>query len=157
MTDQIVRDLQSPSAETADIARIKELLPHRYPFLMIDRIEEMIRGRSARGIKNVTINEPYFQGHFPQRPVMPGVLLIEAMAQTAIALTVFSEPETMKDKLAYFTTIDKARFRRPVEPGDNLELPIELVRSHGALRKFHGKAIVQGQLAAEADFSAMRT
>ena len=155
MTDQLVKDLGVPAAETADIARIMELLPHRYPFLMIDRIEQMIKGRSAKGIKNVTINEPYFQGHFPERPVMPGVLVIEAMAQTAIALTVFSEPETMKDKLAFFTSIDKARFRRPVEPGDSLELPIELVRSHRALRKFHGRAFVGGQLAAEAEFAAM--
>lgn len=155
MSDEMVTDLREEIVESADIERLMQLLPHRYPFLMIDRIEELRAGKSAIGIKNVTINEPFFQGHFPDRPVMPGVLIVEAMAQTAIALSVFSEPDNMKDKLAFFMSIDKARFRRPVVPGDTLRIPIELVRSHGPVRKFKGKAFVNGQVAAEADYAAM--
>lgn len=155
MSDEMITDLKEDVLASADIEELMRLLPHRHPFLMIDRIEDLRAGKSATGIKNVTINEPFFQGHFPDRPVMPGVLIVEAMAQTAIALAVFSEPQTMKDKLAFFMSIDKARFRRPVVPGDTLRLPIELVRSHGPVRKFRGKALVNGQVAAEAEYAAM--
>ena len=139
----------------ADIQQVMKLLPHRYPFLMIDRIKDMRDGRTATGIKNVTINEPYFQGHFPGRPVMPGVLIIEAMAQTAIALVVYSTMIETENKLAFFTSIDRARFRRPVVPGDTLEIPIELVKTRGPVWKFHGRALVNGELAAEAEYAAM--
>jgi 3-hydroxyacyl-[acyl-carrier-protein] dehydratase len=122
---------------------------------MIDRIKDMRDGRTAIGIKNVTINEPYFQGHFPNRPVMPGVLIIEAMAQTAIALVVHSTDMETDNKLAFFMSIDRARFRRPVVPGDTLEIPIELVKARGPVWKFQGRALVGGDLVAEAEFAAM--
>ncbi len=141
--------------EVADILRIMDVLPHRYPFLMIDRIIDMREGRQAIGIKNVTINEPFFQGHFANRPVMPGVLIIEAMAQTAVALVALAEGINPKDKMAFFMSIDNARFRRPVVPGDRLEIPVELVKTRGAVWKFHGRALVDGELAAEANFAAM--
>jgi len=138
-----------------DIQRLLQLLPHRYPFLLVDRLEDIRHGVSATGIKNVTFNEPHFQGHFPGQPVMPGVLIIEAMAQTAIALVMNSPGIETEGKIALFTSIDKARFRRPVVPGDILEMKIELVKARGPLWKFHGAASVSGDLAAEADYAAM--
>jgi len=138
-----------------DIQRLLQLLPHRYPFLLVDRLENIRHGISATGIKNVTFNEPHFQGHFPGQPVMPGVLIIEAMAQSAIALVMNSPGIETEGKIALFTSIDKARFRRPVVPGDILEMKIELVKARGPLWKFHGAASVSGDLAAEADYAAM--
>jgi 3-hydroxyacyl-[acyl-carrier-protein] dehydratase len=137
-----------------DINAIRRMIPHRYPFLMIDRVVEVTAETSAVGIKNVTVNEPYFAGHFPERPIMPGVLIIEAMAQTAAALVVASIGPAAEGKPVYFMTIDQARFRRPVLPGDQLR--IKVVKQHKKLSvwKFLGQATVQDQLAAEAIISA---
>ncbi len=132
-----------------DINRIMEVLPHRYPFLLVDRIEEMVPGVRAVGVKNVTINEPFFQGHFPGHPVMPGVLIIEAMAQVG-AVAVLSTPD-FAGKLALFAGIDKARFRRQVLPGDVLRLEAELVRMRGNLGKSKATAHVGNDLVAEAE------
>lgn len=138
-----------------DVTRIMELIPHRYPFLMIDRVKDIKFGKSAVGIKNVTINENFFQGHFPGHPVFPGVLIVEAMAQTAAALVVSTLGPESENKLVYFMTIDEARFRKPVSPGDQLQIYIEVERSRGAVWKFKGKAKVDGKVHAEAIFSAM--
>jgi 3-hydroxyacyl-[acyl-carrier-protein] dehydratase len=140
---------------SADIARVLKLLPHRYPFLLIDRIIEMDGDRSAIGIKNVTINEPFFQGHFPAYPVMPGVLLIEGMAQTAGALCVDSLGETYEPSLVYFMGIDGAKFRRPVVPGDTVHYHVTKIRSRGRAWRFKAEARVNGNLVAEAEISAM--
>ena len=140
---------------SVDIGRILEMIPHRYPFLMIDKVVEMVPNVSACGIKNVTINEPHFQGHFPQRPVMPGVLIIEAMAQTAAVLVVHSLGSDAEGKLVYFMTIDSARFRKPVVPGDTVHIHVHKQRHRGAVWKFTGEAKVDGRLVAEAEFAAM--
>jgi 3-hydroxyacyl-[acyl-carrier-protein] dehydratase len=142
-------------ADSADINRIMDLLPHRYPMLMIDRLEDIRAGQSATGIKNVTINEPYFMGHFPGHPIMPGVLIVEAMAQTAGALVMHSMGSERKNELVYFMTIDKARFRKPVTPGDTLRIFVNLIRSRGTVWKFSGEARVDGELRADAEFAAM--
>ena len=138
-----------------DINRIKELIPHRYPFLLIDGIQTLIPDESATGIKNVSVNEPFFEGHFPDRPVMPGVLIIESMAQTAGCLVVASLGKESEGKLVYFMTIENARFRKPVVPGDRLVINVQKLRSRGSVFKFSGKAFVGEVLAAEATFSAM--
>ena len=143
------------SLGTADIGRIMELLPHRYPFLMIDRIIDMKEDLSATGIKNVTINEPFFQGHFPGNPVMPGVLIIEAMAQTAGGLVIHHRNEAGGAGVVYFMTIDKARFRRPVVPGDTVHIHVEQLRKRASIWKYKGEAKVGGTLMAEAEISAM--
>ncbi|MBI1384904.1 MAG: 3-hydroxyacyl-ACP dehydratase FabZ [Rhizobiales bacterium] len=140
---------------SADIARILKLLPHRYPFLLIDRIVEMKGDQSCVGIKNVSINEPFFQGHFPEFPVMPGVLLIEGMAQTAGALCVSSLEADYKPQLVYFMSIDRARFRRPVKPGDQVRYHVEKIRNRGPVWRFNAEARVEGALVAEAEISAM--
>jgi 3-hydroxyacyl-[acyl-carrier-protein] dehydratase len=140
---------------TADIKRIMELLPHRPPFLLIDRVIDMDPGLSATGIKNVTINEPQFEGHFPGNPVMPGVLLVEAMAQTAGALVVHSLNMSQEGKIVYFMTIDRARFRAPIVPGDTVMLPVKMIRRRGPVWRFSGEARVGDKLCAEAEFSAM--
>ncbi len=140
---------------TADIMRVLRLLPHRYPFLMVDRIIDMDGDNSGTGIKNVTINEPYFQGHFPSFPVMPGVLLIEGIAQTAGALCVASLGEDYEPQLVYFMAIDRARFRRPVVPGDTVHFHVTKKRNRGRVWRFEGQAKVNGQLVAEAEVSAM--
>lgn len=131
------------------------MIPHRYPFLMIDRVEEIVRGKSAIGIKNVTINEPHFIGHFPQEAVMPGVLIVEAMAQTAGVLVVDTLGKMDEDLLVYFMTIDNTRFRQKVVPGDQLALHVTITKSRGSVYKFHGEARVNGAKVAEADYSAM--
>ena len=138
-----------------DINRIKELIPHRYPFLLIDGIQTLTPDESATGIKNVSVNEPFFEGHFPDRPVMPGVLIIESMAQTAGCLVVASLGKESEGKLVYFMTIENARFRKPVVPGDRLVINVQKLRSRGSVFKFSGKAFVDEVLAAEATFSAM--
>lgn len=138
-----------------DIGRVMEMIPHRYPFLMIDRVVDVVADASAVGIKNVTVNEPFFQGHFPQRPVMPGVLLIEAMAQTAAVLVVHTLGPSAEGKLVYFMTVDEARFRRPVVPGDSLRIHVEKQRHRAQVWKFRGVAKVDGNLVAEANFGAM--
>src|SRR5712675_230425 len=138
-----------------DIERIRAMIPHRYPFLMIDRVVEIIPDASAVGIKNVSINEPYFAGHFPQRPVMPGVLIIEAMAQTAAVLVVQTLGHEAEGKLVYFMSVDNARFRRPVFPGDCLHVHVTKQRNRGNVWKFEGRAKVGDNVMAEAVFAAM--
>ena len=145
---------ETNALEAVDILRVLELLPHRYPFLLVDRIVEIDGNRSAVGIKNVTINEPHFQGHFPGRPVMPGVLIIEAMAQTAGAITVHAAGGDAPS-LVYFMTIDGAKFRKPVVPGDRLELHVTLLKARGAIQKYACEAKVDGTKVAEAEISAM--
>jgi 3-hydroxyacyl-[acyl-carrier-protein] dehydratase len=140
---------------SADIGKVMKLLPHRYPFLLVDRIRDMDRDESCVGIKNVTINEPFFQGHFPGFPVMPGVLIIEGLAQTAGALCVHNLNEDYKPQLVYFMGIDRAKFRKPVLPGDQLEYHVRKVRSRGRAWRFYGEAKVNGQIVAEAEVSAM--
>ncbi|MBO7071914.1 MAG: 3-hydroxyacyl-ACP dehydratase FabZ [Acetobacter sp.] len=130
-------------------------IPHRYPFLLVDRIEDILLGEEATGIKNVSVNEPFFQGHFPEIPVMPGVLIIEAMAQTAATLVVLTLGEAFDGKLVYFMTIDNAKFRRPVEPGDQLRIHVVKERHRANVWRFVGKARVDDVVVAEASFSAM--
>jgi 3-hydroxyacyl-[acyl-carrier-protein] dehydratase len=149
------RKAESAPVAMIDIARIMQMIPHRYPFLMIERVIDVVPSESATGIKNVSINEPYFQGHFPQRPVMPGVLIIEAMAQTAAVLVVHSLGPNAEGKLVYFMTVDSARFRRPVGPGDQLHIHVVKERSRGNVWKFTAEAKVAGTLVAEATYSAM--
>jgi 3-hydroxyacyl-[acyl-carrier-protein] dehydratase len=135
-----------------DIHEILKLLPHRYPFLLVDRVVALDKGKSIRSIKNVTINEPFFIGHFPHRPVMPGVLMLEAMAQTAALLSFATEGVTPDDKTVYyFAGVDGARFRRPVEPGDQLVMDVSLLRHKGGIFKFKGQARVGEDLACEAE------
>jgi 3-hydroxyacyl-[acyl-carrier-protein] dehydratase len=152
----IQTDKAGLSAVTAvDIRRILQMIPHRYPMLMVDRVVDMELDRSAVGIKNVSINEPFFQGHFPSEPVMPGVLIVEAMAQTAAVLVVATFGAKSEGKLVYFMSIDGARFRLPVTPGDRLELHVEKLQSRSNVWKLAGRAMVDGKLAAEATFAAM--
>ncbi len=140
---------------TLDIMQVMEKIPHRYPMLLVDRVQDIVLNETATGIKNVTINEPFFQGHFPGRPIMPGVLIVEAMAQTAGVLVVHSLGPDAEGKLVYFMSIDEARFRRPVEPGDTLHIHVECQRSRGKVWRFGGKAMVGDTLMAEAVFTAM--
>jgi 3-hydroxyacyl-[acyl-carrier-protein] dehydratase len=152
-----VTDVQaSATLESVDIFQILKLLPHRYPFLMIDRIVEIEGGDAAVGIKNVTINEPHFQGHFPEQPVMPGVLIIEAMAQTAGAICIHAGGND-KPSLVYFMTIDNAKFRKPVVPGDQLRIAVRKTKQRGSIFRFSCEATVDGVKVAEADVSAMMT
>lgn len=138
--------------KTLDIHEIKNLLPHRYPFLLLDRVTEVIEGEKLVALKNVTINEPFFGGHFPHRPVMPGVLMLEAMAQASAILASFDLDEVdTTNRLYYFTAIDKARFKRPVEPGDQLIFEVKTVRRIRNMWKCEGVAKVDGQVAAKAE------
>jgi len=146
-----VRDV----VETLDVMRIMEMIPHRYPFLMIDRVVDLVPGVSAVGIKNVTINEHHFQGHFPRQPVMPGVLIIECMAQTAAVLVVETLEGAAAGKLVYFMSIEQGRFRKPVVPGDRLYVHVAMLRRRGAVWQFRGEARVDGVLMAQARFTAM--
>ncbi len=148
-------EAETAAMETIDINRIIEMIPHRYPFLMIDRVVDIVVDESAVGIKNVTINEPFFQGHFPGHPVMPGVLIIEAMAQTAAVLVVRTMGKQSEGKLVYFMSIDQARFRKPIGPGDCIRIGVEKQRSRGNVWKFRGEARVDDNLMAEATFAAM--
>jgi 3-hydroxyacyl-[acyl-carrier-protein] dehydratase len=144
----------SPS-KGADIARIMQLLPHRYPFLLIDRLTDLKGDESGTGIKNVTINEPFFQGHFPGAPVMPGVLLIEAMAQTAGAVVLETLGPEDQGKLVFFMSIDKARFRKPVLPGDVVHFHVKLANKRPPVWKYWAEAHVDGKKVAEAEIGAM--
>ena len=146
-------DGQEPLA--LDAVQIQALIPHRYPFLLIDRILELEPGKRAVGEKLVSIGEPFFQGHFPDYPIMPGVLIIEAMAQTAAVLVVHTLGPEAEGKLVYFMSVDNARFRRPVVPGDCLEVHVTKQRNRGNVWKFEGEAKVEGRLVAEAVFAAM--
>jgi len=137
------------------INEIMGLLPHGYPFLLVDRVVELEIGKRIVGIKNVTINEPFFQGHFPGQPIMPGVLIVEAMAQTAGILAFKSTPEELRKKAVYFMAIDKVRFRRPVQPGDQIRMEMIVSRQRKSVWVFTGKAYVEDQLAAEAELMAM--
>ena len=138
-----------------DIERILEMIPHRFPFLMIDKLVDVVAGEGATGIKNVSINEPFFQGHFPGKPVMPGVLIIEAMAQTAAVLVVHTLGPNAEGKLVYFMTIDDARFRKPVMPGDTLHVHVRKKRSRNNVWKFEAQAKVDGAVVAQATYAAM--
>ncbi len=151
MTEEVALE----QADAVDINRIMAMIPHRYPMLLIDRVVDIVPGESAVGIKNVTINEPQFQGHFPQRQVMPGVLIVEAMAQTAAVLVVHSLGAEVEGKLVYFMAIDGCRFRRPVGPGDVMRLQVTKERSKGKVWRFQGKVYVDDSLCSEASFMAM--
>lgn len=149
-------DTVAAVGESIDIAEILRRLPHRYPFLLVDRAVDYIASKSIRGIKCVTINEPYFPGHFPHEPVMPGVLQIEAMAQTGAVLMSRSLDVDVTKNTILFMSVDNARFRRPVRPGDVLEMPVEVLFARRNIFKFRGRAEVNGELAAEAEFAAMK-
>src|SRR5580658_4338970 len=138
-----------------DIARIMHAIPHRYPFLMIDRVVDVVRNRSAVGIKNVSVNEHFFQGHFPGHPVMPGVLIIESMAQTAAVLVVETLGEEAAGKVVYFMSVEGAKFRRPVVPGDQVRIHVTKERNRGNVWKFSAVARVDGTSVAEATYAAM--
>ena len=147
----------SDTLKTADIGLIQRLIPHRYPFLLIDKVEEIDGHSSAVGIKNVTMNEPHFQGHFPGKPIMPGVTIVEAMAQTAAVMVGVDMDMADKELLVYFMAIDSCKFRRMVVPGDVLKLHLTTTRGKpgGKVWKFKGVANVDGELACEAEFTAM--
>ncbi len=138
------------------IQEVMDLLPHRYPFLLIDRILELEPSKRIVGLKNVTINEPFFQGHFPGHPIMPGVLLLEAMAQAGGVLALKSIPaEDVKKKVLYFMSIDKAKFRKPVLPGDQVRFELDVIRERGPIKSFKAVAVVDGGIVAEAEMMAM--
>lgn len=155
MNDSNQQAQQGESVGTVDIARIMKLIPHRYPFLLLDRVVDLVRNQSATGIKNVTVNENFFQGHFPGHPVMPGVLIIEAMAQTAAVLVVETLGDDAAGRVVYFMSIEGAKFRRPVVPGDQLRIHIAKERSRGNVWKFNAVAKVDGVAVAEATYAAM--
>lgn len=138
-----------------DVRRVMAALPHRYPMLLVDRVEEIIPDRSIRAVKAVTINEGFFQGHFPDRPIMPGVLIVEALAQAAGVLAVESLGLAGSGKLVYFMAIEEAKFRKPVEPGVLLTLEVEFVQKRASVCKFAGRALLGDQVAATANFTAM--
>ncbi|MCF8481790.1 MAG: 3-hydroxyacyl-ACP dehydratase FabZ [Rhodospirillum sp.] len=150
-----VDGIEGKFTEAVDITRILDMIPHRYPFLMVDRVVDVKHGYSAVGIKNVSINEPFFQGHFPNQPVMPGVLIIEALAQTAAVLVVETMGPKAEGKIVYFMIVENARFRKPVVPGDQLRLHVSKERHRGNVWKFKGEARVDGVGVAEATFAAM--
>ena len=137
-----------------EVDEIMQMIPHRYPFLLVDRVVDVIPNLRAVGIKNVSVNEPFFQGHFPGHPIMPGVLIVEAMAQTSAVLVIESRGKSAYS-LVYFMTIDQARFRKPITPGDTVKIHVEKQRRRGNVWKFYGEARVDGSLMAEATYSAM--
>ncbi|MBV7409793.1 3-hydroxyacyl-ACP dehydratase FabZ [Maritimibacter sp. DP1N21-5] len=140
---------------SADIHLIQRCIPHRYPFLLVDKVVDIVAGESAVGIKNVTFNEPHFQGHFPTAPIMPGVTIIEAMAQTSAVMVAITLDLVDKEPLVYFMGIDKVKFRRKVVPGDVLRMDIKTLRGGSKIWKFEGVATVDGEVACSAEFSAM--
>jgi 3-hydroxyacyl-[acyl-carrier-protein] dehydratase len=149
-------DTKTPTeVGTYDIAQIMQAIPHRYPFLLVDRVVELVKDVSCVGIKNVTINENFFQGHFPTMPVMPGVLIIECMAQTAAVLVVETLGPEWAGKLVYFMTVDNAKFRKPVVPGDQMRVHVVKQRQRGNIWKFTAEAKVDGKVVAEATYAAM--
>ena len=143
------------TTECCNIDEIKKLIPHRYPFLLIDKVTDIVKNESATGVKNVTVNEPYFPGHFPSSSVVPGVLQVESMAQTAAVLVAKSLNFSESNALVLLTTIDNAKFRKPVIPGDVMSLVISVKRIRNKLWKFYGQVIVDSQRVSECDFSAM--
>ncbi|WP_425404822.1 3-hydroxyacyl-ACP dehydratase FabZ [Hwanghaeella sp.] len=143
------------ASQTIEINDVMKRIPHRYPFLMVDRVINFVPFEGAIGVKNVSINEPHFQGHFPERPIMPGVLIVESMAQTAGVVVVSSLGTDAEGKLVYFMSVEEAKFRRPVEPGDQLMIHVTRKQNRGPVWKFEGKAMVDGTLVAEAIFTAM--
>lgn len=140
---------------TLDVMAIMQRIPHRYPMLLVDRLVDIVIGESAVGIKNVTINESFFQGHFPSQPVMPGVLIVEAMAQTAGTLVIHAMGEKAEGKLVYFMSIEDAKFRRPIVPGDQIRIHVTKEQARRNVWRFNGRAMVDGVLCAEATFTAM--
>jgi 3-hydroxyacyl-[acyl-carrier-protein] dehydratase len=148
-------DQAAPAIGPLDVRRVMAALPHRYPMLLVDRVERIVPDVSITATKAVTINEGFFQGHFPDRPIMPGVLIVEALAQAAGVLAVESLGLAGSGKLVYFMAIDGAKFRQPVEPGVLLTLEVEFVQKRATVCKFSGRALVDGKLAAEANFTAM--
>jgi len=148
-------DADTATGHDVDIAGIMERIPHRYPFLLIDKVHNIVPGESAIGIKNVTVNEPFFQGHFPGHPIMPGVLIVEAMAQTAAIVVIEALDNTAADKLVYFMSIDSARFRKPVLPGHTLHLEVTKEHGRGKVWRFKGIAKADDTVMAEAVFTAM--
>jgi len=156
MDAQAAEDTATPGTlEAFDIAQIMRAIPHRYPMLLVDRMVDVIKNVSAVGIKNVTINENFFQGHFPEHPVMPGVLIIECMAQTAAVLVVETLGPEMRGKLVYFMTVENAKFRKPVVPGDQMRVHVVKERQRGNIWKFRAEAKVDGKIVAEANYAAM--
>lgn len=144
-----------PGKTTLDVNEVMELLPHRYPLLLIDKLIDIRPGESAIGVKNVTYGEQFFQGHFPQKPVMPGVLIIEAMAQAAAAFTSYTEQLDVEGKIVLFMGVDKARFRRPVVPGDQMHIHVRTIQRRPPVWRFEGEASVDGKRVADATFAAM--
>jgi 3-hydroxyacyl-[acyl-carrier-protein] dehydratase len=155
MDDTQARAPQGDSLESWDIAQIMHAIPHRFPFLLVDRVVDIVRDVSCTGVKNVSINEHFFQGHFPAMPVMPGVLIIESMAQTAAALVVATLGPESAGKLVYFMTVDNAKFRKPVVPGDQMRVHVRKDRQRGNIWKFSAEAKVDGKVVAEASYAAM--
>ena len=151
----MTNETKAISGLTVDFSEILKRIPHRYPFLLVDRGEDWIMNTSMTGIKNVTFNEPFFQGHFPNNPVMPGVLIIEAIAQTGAVLMSKSLDADVEGKTIFFTTIDEVRFRSPVRPGDTIRMPVEVLIHRGGLFKFRGEAWVGEKMACECHFAAM--
>ena len=148
--------INSKSAVTTiEIERIMAMIPHRYPFLLVDRVVDLVKGESATGIKNVSINEPFFQGHFPGHPVMPGVLIVEAMAQTAGVVVIHSLGADEPAKLVYFMSVENARFRKPVTPGDTMHIHVKKRAQRGNAWKFSAQAKVDGVVVSDASYSAM--
>lgn len=152
---KLMSDTATTELGSADILDLLKALPHRYPFLMVDKLKDIDGGNSCVGIKNVTANEPQFMGHFPGHPVMPGVLMLEGMAQTAGALCILAKSPDSPPSLVYLMSIDKAKFRKPVVPGDQIEYHVRMVQSRGSVWKFVCTAMVDGKKVCEAQISAM--